>query len=112
MFFDFVLFIYFVCLFYLYRPVIWGRCFPVYKKIKESIANGDIGEVHMVRASFNVPFQYSTLPPLSSSSSSVAGMLHDIGLYTIQFVLFVYGEMPTSITAVGDVLDNGKSSIR
>jgi predicted dehydrogenase len=107
LFFDFVLFILFVCLFYL-----WGRCFPVYKKIKESIANGDIGEVHMVRASFNVPLQYSTLPPLSSSSSSVAGMLHDIGLYTIQFVLFVYGEMPTSITAVGDVLDNGKSSIR
>ena len=39
-------------------------------------------------------------------------MLHDIGLHTIQFVLFVYGEMPTSITAIGDVLDNGKSSIR
>ena len=90
-----------------FMEAVWGRCFPVYKKIKESIANGDIGEVHMVRASFNVPLQYSTLPPLSSSSSSVPGMLHDIGLYTIQFVLFVYGEMPTSITAVGDVLDNG-----
>jgi uncharacterized protein YceK len=26
-------------------------------------------------------------------------------------VSLVYGEMPTSITAIGDVLDNGKSSI-
>ena len=65
----------------------------------------------MVRATFNALFQYSNLPPLSSSSSSMAGFLHDVGMYTIQIVLFVYSEMPTSIQAVGDVLENGKSSI-
>jgi len=65
----------------------------------------------MVRASFNIPLQYSNLPPLSSSSLSMAGFLHDVGMYTIQFVLFVYGEMPTSIKAVGDVLENGTYNI-
>ena len=79
------------------------RCFPIYKKIKEEIDSGNIGDPQMVTARLcgNINFDDLSLNKLFPAETG--GFLLEGGIYTVQFALLVYGEMPVSIKAEGEV---------
>ncbi|CAG2201472.1 DHDH [Mytilus edulis] len=85
---------------------LWVRCFPTYKKIREELKAGTIGDPQMVSVRFCTPVDFHDLAGNKKYPSETGGFLLEAGIYTVQFALMVYGEMPVSITAVGEVIEN------
>ncbi|XP_060582302.1 trans-1,2-dihydrobenzene-1,2-diol dehydrogenase-like [Ruditapes philippinarum] len=79
---------------------VWSRWFPVYEKIREELVAGSIGDPRLVQANFCVPI--IDIPRIRDIKVGGGGAL-DIGIYVIQFAVFVFKEMPQSITAVGNL---------
>jgi len=70
---------------------VWSRCLPSYQAIRDLLAEGKIGEVKQVEASFG---QVIDTPRLHSKELG-GGTVYDLGIYTIQFAQLVLGpEMP------------------
>ncbi|XP_061670604.1 trans-1,2-dihydrobenzene-1,2-diol dehydrogenase-like [Syngnathoides biaculeatus] len=84
---------------------IWSRFYPAYREIRRLLAQGEIGDVRMVRSEFGL----SVLPlPRLELKELGGGALLDIGLYPLQFSIMVYGgERPESIKTEGVILDTG-----
>ncbi|KAM3877154.1 trans-1,2-dihydrobenzene-1,2-diol dehydrogenase-like [Diretmus argenteus] len=84
---------------------VWTRFFPASLEIKRLLAQGEVGEVKMVRADFGVPLLHI---PRAVEKELGGGALLDIGIYCLQFICMVYnGERPESIQATGVCLDTG-----
>ena len=79
----------------------WMRFNPLHIEIRERIADGLIGEVNSVRASFGTPFQARgrVLTPAHGGS-----ILLDRGIYPITLAQWFLGE-PMAIAATGELLD-------
>jgi len=77
---------------------IWSRSFPSYKRLKQEIANGSIGEVKQVLVTFGVPIANVDRLKLKELGG---GTVLDIGIYCIQFALHVFGEAPLKVIAGG-----------
>ena len=79
----------------------WMRFNPLHDEIRRRIADGLIGEVNSVRASFGTPFQARgrVLSPAQGGS-----ILLDRGIYPITLAHWFLRE-PTSIAAMGDFQD-------
>lgn len=90
-----------------FMEAVWVRCFPIYKKIKEEIESGNIGDPQMVTARLcgNINFDDISLNMLFPAVTG--GILLEGGIYTVQFAILVYGEMPVSIKAEGEVNEKG-----
>ncbi|XP_061820477.1 trans-1,2-dihydrobenzene-1,2-diol dehydrogenase-like [Nerophis lumbriciformis] len=83
---------------------IWSRFYPAYREIRKVLAQGEIGEVRLVRSEFGL----SVLPlPRLELKELGGGALLDIGLYPLQFSMMIYGERPQSIQTMGKVLPTG-----
>ncbi|XP_014849835.1 PREDICTED: uncharacterized protein LOC106922158 isoform X3 [Poecilia mexicana] len=84
---------------------VWTRFFPASVQIRNLLAQGEIGEVKMVRADFCVPLLHV---PRSVQKDLGGGALLDLGIYCLQFISMVYnGEKPESIQASGICLETG-----
>ncbi|XP_063334786.1 trans-1,2-dihydrobenzene-1,2-diol dehydrogenase [Pelmatolapia mariae] len=80
---------------------VWTRFFPVSVEIRRLLAQGELGEVKMVRSEFGVPLMHV---PRAVQKELGGGALLDIGIYCLQFISMVYnGEKPESIQASGVV---------
>ncbi|XP_039867120.1 trans-1,2-dihydrobenzene-1,2-diol dehydrogenase [Simochromis diagramma] len=80
---------------------VWTRFFPVSVEIRRLLAQGELGEVKMVRSEFGVPLMHV---PRAMQKELGGGALLDIGIYCLQFISMVYnGEKPESIQASGVV---------
>lgn len=88
-----------------FMEAVWTRCFPIYRKIKEEIRSGNLGEIQHVQCQFMVPIcQVDRIkkPELGG------GGLHDIAIYTIQLATLVFNnEKPVKITADASLSDQG-----
>ncbi|KAM6950123.1 trans-1,2-dihydrobenzene-1,2-diol dehydrogenase-like [Lycodopsis pacificus] len=84
---------------------VWTRFFPATVEIKRLLAQGEVGEVKMVRAEFGVPVIHL---PRSSQKELGGGAMLDIGVYCLQFICMVYnGEKPECIQATGVCTETG-----
>ncbi|KAK5600983.1 hypothetical protein CRENBAI_005833 [Crenichthys baileyi] len=84
---------------------VWTRFFPVSVEIRKLLAQGEIGEVKMVRTDFGVPLLHV---PRSVQKDLGGGALLDLGIYCLQFISMVYnGEKPESVQASGVCLETG-----
>ncbi|XP_047436430.1 trans-1,2-dihydrobenzene-1,2-diol dehydrogenase-like [Mugil cephalus] len=84
---------------------VWTRFFPASVETRRLLAQGELGEVKMVRSEFGVPLLNV---PRATQKELGGGALLDIGIYCLQYILMVYnGEKPESIQAVGYCLDTG-----
>ncbi|XP_035991918.1 trans-1,2-dihydrobenzene-1,2-diol dehydrogenase-like [Fundulus heteroclitus] len=84
---------------------VWTRFFPVSAEIRKLLAQGEIGEVKMVRADFGVPLLHV---PRAVQKDLGGGALLDLGIYCLQFIAMVYnGEKPETIQASGVCLETG-----
>ncbi|XP_062587496.1 trans-1,2-dihydrobenzene-1,2-diol dehydrogenase-like isoform X2 [Saccostrea cucullata] len=89
----------------LFMEAIWSRCNPIYRKIKEEVRAGNLGEIKHVQAHFFVPIDKVdriAKPELGG------GAVHDIGLYTIQLATMIFNnEKPVKITADATLSNQG-----
>lgn len=84
---------------------IWTRFFPVSIEVGCLLAQGEVGDVKLVRAALGAPLTH--IPRLAQRELG-GGALLDLGIYCLQFVFMVYnGERPQSIQATGHRIDTG-----
>lgn len=81
----------------LLMEAMWTRCLPAFRQARQWIADGRIGQTHLVQASFsfNVPFD----PEHRLYNPALAGGgLFDAGVYPIEFASGILGENPNQTT--------------
>lgn len=84
---------------------VWTRFFPASVEIRRLLAQGELGEVKVVRSEFGEPL--STVPRAVQKEMG-GGALLDIGIYCLQFINMVFnGEKPESIHAEGFLFETG-----
>jgi len=84
---------------------IWSRFFPAYRRLKEEIEKGSIGKVLQVYASFSVEIAEIDRAKLKELGG---GGILDIGIYCVQFALWVFGgDRPTKIISGGHLNAHG-----
>ncbi|XP_033110385.1 trans-1,2-dihydrobenzene-1,2-diol dehydrogenase-like [Anneissia japonica] len=84
---------------------VWSRFFPVYAKVREVISSGRIGDIKCVMVSFGYPL--ITNERLAKKDLG-GGALLDLGIYTVQLALMVFGgQMPLSVASKGFLTENG-----
>ncbi|XP_029313328.1 trans-1,2-dihydrobenzene-1,2-diol dehydrogenase [Cottoperca gobio] len=84
---------------------LWTRFFPASLEIKRLLAQGEVGEVKMVRAEFGFPLMHV---PRTRQKELGGGTVLDLGVYCLQFICMVYkGEKPECIQATGVCMETG-----
>jgi len=79
----------------------WTRYFPVSQHLSQMISSSEWGKPIVIQANFGVPLGPDRLVPASAETP-----ITDIGIYTIQFCLFVFGgERPQRVRVNGGPLD-------
>ncbi|KAM7015728.1 trans-1,2-dihydrobenzene-1,2-diol dehydrogenase-like [Tautogolabrus adspersus] len=88
-----------------FMEAVWARFFPASVEIRRLLAQGEVGEVKMVRAEFGL----SALPlPRLMQKELGAGAMLDLGIYGLQFICMVFNrEKPQCIKAMGVCLETG-----
>lgn len=81
-----------------FQEAVWSRFFPAYRTLRQVLMEEKIGEIKMVTASMGIPMPHT---PRTHRKHLGGGSLMDLGSYTIQLAVAVYGkEMPETIKAV------------
>lgn len=85
---------------------LWTRCFPTIKQVRKWIADGEIGEVKNMHATFglSMPKDYSDR---LWDINAAGGALLDLGIYLLGYINMVMPGMPSDITSVVRKHDNG-----
>ncbi|XP_023255020.1 trans-1,2-dihydrobenzene-1,2-diol dehydrogenase-like [Seriola lalandi dorsalis] len=84
---------------------VWTRFFPASVEIRRLLAQGEVGDLKMVRTEFGVPLMHV---PRAMQKELGGGAILDIGIYCLQFICMVYdGEKPECIQATGICMDTG-----
>ncbi len=89
----------------LVMEAMWTRYLPQADIIRQVLADGQLGEVHLVRADFGFSMQPDPSHRLWNAQLG-GGALLDAGVYPISFASSVLGA-PTSVTATGAVASTG-----
>lgn len=90
----------------LLMEAMWTRCIPAFKKAREWVHNGKIGNVKLINASFcfNVPFN----PESRLFNPKLAGgSLFDAGVYPIEFTTGILNENPNKVTGLSTISKTG-----
>jgi len=88
-----------------FQEAVWSRFFPSYKKLREEVKAGTIGDLKLVTANFGV--KIDDVERLTRKDLG-GGSIMDLGVYLLQFTLAVFGpEMPETVKAVGTVNKEG-----
>jgi len=88
-----------------FMEAIWARFFPSYKKLKEEIAAGVIGDVQQVLVTFGVKIAEVDRLKLKELGG---GTILDIGIYCTQFAQHVFnGEKPIKVIGAGHMNSEG-----
>jgi predicted dehydrogenase len=90
----------------LLMEAMWTRCIPAFKKAKEWVHSGKIGNVKLINASFcfNVPFN----PESRLFNPKLAGgSLFDAGVYPIEFTTGILNENPNKVTGLSTISETG-----
>ena len=88
---------------------IWTNYFPAMRKAKEWMAEGRIGEVVEVIATFGCPIEtfgnsVNNTAHWGNNLSSGGGSLSQFGCYTVNLAQFVYDQLPEKILGVTETL--------
>jgi dihydrodiol dehydrogenase / D-xylose 1-dehydrogenase (NADP) len=87
---------------------VWSRCFPVYRRIKEEVQSGNLGEIRHVQAEFC--FHKNEVERIAKPELGGGG-LYDLGVYPVQLACMIYNnEKPEKITADATLSDQGSPS--
>lgn len=83
---------------------VWTRCFPLYDELKQILINDVIGEPLYLNVQFGSTHAYTDrFRKRDLGGSSVL----DLGVYTLQLALLLFGGKPTTIKAAGHLNNEG-----
>ena len=77
----------------------------MYVQVRKELSEKTLGAVKLLQAEFCMPISESERVKQMELGG---GGLIDIGVYTVSLSCMVFGEMPVSITAVGNLMSTGK----
>ncbi|XP_055595256.1 trans-1,2-dihydrobenzene-1,2-diol dehydrogenase-like [Uranotaenia lowii] len=83
---------------------IWSRFFPSYILLKQRIDSGELGEIKEVDVQFG--FYLSDVDRLRLKGLG-GGTVLDLGVYTIQVILWAFRGAPTKVVAKGQLNEEG-----
>ena len=82
----------------------WSRAFPIYKRIKDEITSGALGDIQMVTATL----AKLVLKPTFHDKATGGGTMMAFGMYPIQFANWVFNnEKPEKIIATSSLSETG-----
>jgi len=88
-----------------FQEAVWSRFFPAYKKLREELKAGTIGDLKLVTVNFGVKIEH--VERLIRKELG-GGTIMDLGVYLLQFTLAAFGpEMPETVKAIGTVNKEG-----
>ena len=86
----------------------WMRFFPAVFEMRRMIAEGDIGEVRLIRVNFSFRRSPDRAKGRLTEPELGGGAVLDIGIYPISFTTMIFGgERPEKIYAQGTLLPTG-----
>lgn len=89
---------------------VWTRFFPASVELRRVLAQGEVGEVKVVRSDFGLPVKHVAR---TVQKELGGGAMLDLGVYCLQFICMVYnGEKPECIQATGVCLETGNEEKR
>ena len=77
---------------------------PQYRRIREIMASGQIGQPRLIRSSFTFPL--SNRADIRFSQALAGGSLMDVGCYCIHSARLLFGEEPVSVLASAEMENN------
>lgn len=83
---------------------IWSRFFPSYIQLKDRIDAGELGDIQQVDVAFGFPL--ADVDRLRMKQLG-GGTVLDLGVYTIQVILWAFRAAPTKIVAKGKLNEDG-----
>ena len=90
----------------LLMEAMWTRFIPAFKKAKEWLHSGKIGDVKLVNASFCFNFPFDPESRLYNPKLA-GGSLYDAGVYPIEFTTGILGENPTLVNGLAKFSKTG-----
>lgn len=90
----------------LLMEALWTRCMPSFRKAREWLNGGKIGQVKLISANFNYYSPYDPNHRLFSKETD-GGSLYDVGIYPIAFSTGILKEHPESVTGSAIIAPNG-----
>jgi len=86
----------------------WSRFLPSYRKLKEILRDGLIGQVHSVQADigYNAKKKADVRDRIFKPELAGGGVM-DIGCYGVQLASLVFGQQPTQIKALAEMAHTG-----
>lgn len=78
---------------------VWSRCFPAYHELRQILDAGEIGDILHAQVSFGFPLEHVDRVSVKELGG---GTILDLGIYTLQFLQFVFkGLHPKKMIASG-----------
>ena len=84
----------------------WTRCMPAFRKAKEWVKAGRIGEVKLITANFSYRAEQDP-ENRQFSPTLMGGSLFDVGIYPIDFATGILSEYPASVTGLAKISATG-----
>ena len=81
---------------------LWTRFLPVFKKVREWINNGEIGDAKMVKADLGFFVSWPKEDRHVNPALGGGGLL-DVGIYNIAFSSWVFGHKPQKVTSAAHI---------
>ncbi|MCX6054383.1 MAG: Gfo/Idh/MocA family oxidoreductase [Chloroflexi bacterium] len=86
----------------LLMEAMWTRCLPAYKKAREWVKKGKIGEVKLITANFCYNKKYT--PEIRQYNSKLlGGSLFDVGVYPIFFTTGILSAHPEKVSGLAKI---------
>ena len=84
---------------------IWSRFTPVYQQVRKELSEKTLGTIKLLRAEMCLSvLEVERLQKLELGG----GGLENFGIYPVALACMVFGEMPESIKAVGNITPTGE----
>ncbi|XP_067624819.1 trans-1,2-dihydrobenzene-1,2-diol dehydrogenase-like isoform X4 [Eurosta solidaginis] len=83
---------------------IWSRCVPAYQYIRKQIESNALGEVVDVNCTFGLPMEKVGRVMRRSLGG---GVTLELGVYALQFALWIFGYSPQNVVANGTLNKDG-----
>jgi predicted dehydrogenase len=85
---------------------LWTRCMPAFRKAREWVRTGRIGEVRLITSNFCFKARYDPESRLFNPRLA-GGSLFDVGIYPINLAIGILGEYPESINGQARIAPSG-----
>lgn len=84
----------------------WTRCQPIYRHVRRWLAEGRIGDLHMMRGDFCIHTPYDPYHR-HYDPAQAGGALLDLGIYPLAMALWLFPEEPVNITSSHSLAPTG-----